>query len=131
VSRQEGVTLYMLLLSSFYALLYRYSQQTDICVGTPIANRNRVECEPLIGFFVNTVVMRANPSGENTFRNLLQQVRERSLAAYAHQDLPFERLVEELQPERTTWDGPLFRVVFSFENTPPADLHLEGLNVAV
>ncbi len=131
VSRQEGVTLYMLLLSCFYALLYRYSQQTDICIGTPIANRSRLECEPLIGFFVNTVVMRANPAGDLSFRSLLQQVRERSLVAHAHQDLPFERLVEELQPERSTADGPLFRVVFNFENTPPADLQLEGLNATV
>jgi amino acid adenylation domain-containing protein len=131
VSQKEGVTLYMLLLSCFYALLYRYSQQSDICIGTPIANRNRLECEPLIGFFVNTVVMRANPAGNLSFRSLLQQVRERSLAAYAHQDLPFERLVEELQPERSISDGPLFRVVFSFENTPPVDLQLEGLNATV
>ncbi|HET6851468.1 MAG TPA: amino acid adenylation domain-containing protein, partial [Pyrinomonadaceae bacterium] len=131
MSRREGVTLYMLLLSCFYALLYRYSQQADICIGTPIANRNRLECEPLIGFFVNTVVMRTNLSGDLSFRSLLRQVRETSLSAHTHQNLPFERLVEELQPERSSSDGPLFRTVFSFENTPPADFQIEGLNVAV
>jgi amino acid adenylation domain-containing protein len=131
LGRREGATLYMVLLSCFYSLLSRYSQQTDICIGTPIANRGQSECEPLIGFFVNTVVMRANLSGDPSFRTLLQQIRELSLSAYAHQDLPFEQLVEALQPERSISHAPLFQVAFSFEDALAAPLEIERLKVSV
>lgn len=131
LSRSEGVTQSMLLLSCFYVLLARYAQQNDLCVGMPSANRPRFECEPLIGFFVNTLVLRANLSGDPSFSRLLRQVRELSLSAYMHQQLPFERLVEELQPERSMSFAPLVQVMFSFENAPQASLRLEGLSVAV
>src|SRR5262249_38385014 len=101
LSRREGVILFMPLLAAFQTLLYRYSGQQDIVVGSPIANRNRTEIEGLIGFFVNTLVLRSNFCGNPTFKELLAQVRETALGAYAHQDLPFEKLVEELQHERS------------------------------
>ena len=94
LSRKEGVTLFMTLLAAFQALLYRYTGQEDIVVGSPIANRNRTEIEELIGFFVNTLVLRTNFAGDPTFKELLARVREMALGAYAHQDLPFEKLVE-------------------------------------
>jgi hypothetical protein len=100
LSRKEGVTLFMTLLTAFQGLLHRYTGQDDIVVGTPIANRNRAEIEGLIGFFVNTLVMRTDTSGNPVFRELLKQVRKSTLDAYAHQDLPFEKLIMELQPER-------------------------------
>ena len=101
LSRHEGATLFMTLLAGFQVLLYRYTGQEELLVGTVIANRNRVEIEGLIGFFVNTLVMRGNLTGNPTFRELLGRVRTSAIDAYDHQDLPFERLVEELQPERT------------------------------
>jgi hypothetical protein len=113
LSQQEGVTLFMTLLAAFQTLLYRYTQQEDIAVGSPIANRNRSEIEGLIGFFVNSLVLRTNLSGNPTFRELLSRVREVALGAYAHQDLPFEKLVEELHPERNLSQNPLFQVVFA------------------
>ena len=100
LSRSEDVTMFMTLLAAFKTLMYRYTGEEDILVGTPIANRNRVEIEGLIGFFVNTLVMRTDVSGNPSFKELLKRVREQSLEAYAHQDVPFEKLVEELQPER-------------------------------
>src|SRR5262249_61867172 len=100
LSRQEGTTLLMTLLAAFQMLLSRYAGQDDVSVGTPIAGRNRAETEGLIGFFVNTLVIRTNLSGNPTFRELLAQVREGCLGAYAHQDLPFEKLVDELHPQR-------------------------------
>ncbi len=118
LSRKEGVTTYMLLLAIFQTLLYRYSGQDDICVGSAIANRTRPEIEDLIGFFVNTLVLRADLSDEPNFRELLQRVRETALGAFAHQDLPFEMLVEALQPERNLSYTPLFQVGFDWQEVP-------------
>ncbi|MFJ2482033.1 amino acid adenylation domain-containing protein [Pseudomonas sp. NPDC087598] len=115
VARREGVTLFMLLLASFQTLLHRYSGQGDIRVGVPVANRTRVETEDLIGFFVNTQVMRADVSGGLRFSDLLQQVRQAALGAQDHQDLPFEQLVEVLQPERSLSRSPLFQVMFNHQ----------------
>jgi amino acid adenylation domain-containing protein len=112
LSRSEDVTLYMALLAAFNVLLGAYSGQRDILVGTPIANRDRVETEGVIGFFINTIVMRADLSGDPTFRELLGRVRETALNAYAHQDLPFEKLVEELKPARDINRNPIFQVTF-------------------
>src|SRR4028119_2348513 len=130
LSQQEGVTLFMILLAAFQTLLYRYTQQEDIVVGSPIANRSRSEIEALIGFFVNTLVLHTNLSGNPTFQELLGRVREVTLGAYAHQDLPFEKLVEELQPERSLSHHPLFQVVFGFENAPMETLELPGLTLS-
>jgi amino acid adenylation domain-containing protein len=131
LSRREGVTPYMLLLAAFKTLLHRYAGQDDIVVGTPIANRNRTEVEPLIGFFVNTLVLRTDLSGDPTFRELLARVREVTLGAYAHQDLPFEKLVEELQPERDTSRTPLFQVMFSLQNAPMPPMKMGGVEVSL
>ncbi|MBD1900675.1 non-ribosomal peptide synthetase [Trichocoleus sp. DQ-A3] len=130
LSQQEGVTLFMTLLAAFQTLLYRYTQQEDIAVGSPIANRNRSEIEGLIGFFVNSLVLRINFGENPTFRSLLIQVREVSLGAYAHQDLPFEKLVEELHPERNLNQNPLFQVVFALQNAPMSALELPGLTLS-
>ncbi|WP_457868595.1 pyoverdine non-ribosomal peptide synthetase PvdD [Pseudomonas aeruginosa] len=135
VAQQEGATAFALLLASFQALLYRYSGQADIRVGVPIANRNRVETERLIGFFVNTQVLKADLDGRMGFDELLAQARQRALEAQAHQDLPFEQLVEALQPERNASHNPLFQVLFNHQSeirsvTPEVqleDLRLEGL----
>ncbi|MHC5863398.1 condensation domain-containing protein, partial [Nostoc sp.] len=126
LSYQEGVTLFMTMLAAFQTLLYRYTQQEDIVVGSPIANRNRSELEGLIGFFVNSLVLRTDFSGKATFRELLNRVREVTLEAYSHQDLPFEKLVEELHPERDLSYHPFFQVVFSLQNTPIETLELSG-----
>ncbi|MCC5645521.1 amino acid adenylation domain-containing protein [Nostoc sp. CHAB 5824] len=131
LSYQEDVTLFMILLAAFQTLLYRYTQQEDIAVGSPIANRNRSELEGLIGFFVNSLVLRTDISGNPTFRELLNRVREVTLGAYAHQDLPFEKLVEELHPERDLSRHPLFQVVFSLQNTPIEALELPGLKLSL
>jgi amino acid adenylation domain-containing protein len=112
LSQEGGVTLFMTLLAAFQVLLSRYTDQDDIVVGSPIANRNRSELEGLIGFFVNSLILRTDLSGNPTFPELLQRVREVALAAYAHQDLPFEKLVQELQPERDIGRNPLFQVSF-------------------
>jgi amino acid adenylation domain-containing protein len=120
----------MTLLAAFKALIYRYTRQEDVVIGTPIANRTKVEIEGLIGFFVNTLVLRTNLSGNPTFRNLLVNVREITLDAYTHQDLPFEKLVEELQPERNLSHSPLFQVMFAFQNTPRSDLKLHDLTLS-
>lgn len=129
LSQQAGVTLFMTLLAAFQTLLYRYSGETDIAVGSPIANRNRSEIEQLIGFFVNSLVLRTDLSGNPTFRELLGRVREVALAAYAHQDLPFEKLVEELHPERDLSRNPLFQVAFALQNAPIEQLELPGLTL--
>ncbi len=129
LSRQESVTLFMTLLAVFQTLLYRYSGQQDILVGSPIAGRHRAEIEGLIGFFVNTLVLRTDLSGNPSFRKLLQRVRMTAMAAYTHQDLPFEKLVEELQPERSLSYNPLFQVMFVLQNTPKQKLELPGLSI--
>ena len=129
LSERAGATLFMTLLAAFQTLLHRYTNQQDICVGTPIANRNRAEIEGLIGFFVNTLVMRNDFSGDPTFGQLLGRVRETALGAYANQDVPFERLVEELQPERDLSHSPLFQVLFTMQNAPEVKAELPGLEV--
>jgi amino acid adenylation domain-containing protein len=127
LSQQAGVTLFMTLLAAFQTLLHRYTGQTDMAIGSPIANRHRSELEDLIGFLVNSLVLRTNLAGDPTFRELLDRVREVTLSAYAHQDLPFEKLVEELQPVRSLGQNPLFQVVFALQNTPMEQLVLPGL----
>ncbi|NMZ19529.1 non-ribosomal peptide synthetase [Pseudomonas rhodesiae] len=126
LAQREGVTLFMLLLASYQALLHRYSGQQDIRVGVPIANRNRVETERLIGFFVNTQVLKAEIDGHVSVRQLLAQVKERALEAQAHQDLPFEQLVEALQPERSLSLSPLFQVAFN-HHISQSGQHLQRL----
>ena len=123
-SQKQRATLFMTLLAAFKALLYRYSGQRDVAVGVPIAGRSRYEFEGLIGFFVNTLVLRTDLSGNPTFRELLNRVREVALGAYDHQDLPFEKLVEELQPERDLSRNPLFQVLFQLRNLPQQTLRL-------
>ncbi|OCW23265.1 non-ribosomal peptide synthetase, partial [Pseudomonas sp. S3E12] len=126
LAQREGVTLFMLLLASYQVLLHRYSGQQDIRVGVPIANRNRIETECLIGFFVNTQVLKAEIDGHTTVRALLAQVKQRALEAQAHQDLPFEQLVEALQPERSLSLSPLFQVAFN-HHVSLAGGHLQRL----
>ncbi|HEX7772005.1 MAG TPA: condensation domain-containing protein, partial [Pyrinomonadaceae bacterium] len=130
LSRQSGVTLFMTLLAGFEVLLWRLSGQEDICVGTAIANRTRRETEGLIGFFVNTLVLRVEMNGEMSSRELLGRVREVCLGAYGHQDVPFERLVEELAPKRSLSHSPLFQVMFGLDNAPREELELPGLKLS-
>ncbi|PYK95909.1 MAG: non-ribosomal peptide synthetase, partial [Verrucomicrobia bacterium] len=129
LSRQEGVTLFMLLLAVFQTLLHRYTGRKDILVGSGVAGRNTLELEKLIGFFVNTLVFRGDLTRNPTFRELLRRVRETVLGAFAHQDLPFEKLVEELQPERSLSRNPFFQVMFVFQSTPATPAHLSGLKL--
>ena len=130
LSQREGVTLFMTMLAAFQTLLYHYAQQEDIVVGSPIANRNRSEIEALIGFFVNSLVLRTDLSGNPTFRELLNRVKEVALGAYAHQDLPFEKLVEELHPDRALNQNPLFQVAFALQNAPGNRLELPELTLS-
>ncbi|MBP5971508.1 amino acid adenylation domain-containing protein [Brasilonema sp. CT11] len=129
LSQTESVTLFMTLLAAFQILLWRDSGQDDICIGTPIANRNRAEIEGLIGFFVNTLVLRTRLDGNPNFRQLLSRVREVALGAYAHQDLPFEMLVEALQPQRNLSHNPIFQVWFNLLNLTDTQPELFGLSV--
>ncbi len=130
LSQQTDATLFMTLQAAFVVLLHRYSSQTDILVGTPVANRNRSEIEPLIGFFVNTLILRNQVSGNLSFLELLKQVQQTALDAFAHQDVPFEQVVEALQPERNLSYSPLFQVMFILQNAPQGELELSGLNIA-
>ncbi len=130
LSREEGVTLFMTLMAAFQLILYRYSGQNDFSVGSPIANRNRAEIENLIGFFVNTLVLRAGLSGNPAFVELLSRVREVALGAFAHQDIPFEKLLQELRPSRDISRTPFFTVFFNMINFPEKKKEkLAGLTV--
>lgn len=129
LGQQEDCTLFMILLAAFLVLLYRYTGQEDLVVGVPIANRNRAEIEQLIGFFVNTLVMRTHLGGSPTLRQLLGRVREGALGAFAHQDMPFERLVEVFSTQRNLSHSPLFQVAFVLQNAPMVPLALSGLTL--
>ena len=129
VGREADATIFMTLLAAFASLLARYSGQDDIVIGSPVANRTRRETEALIGFFVNTLALRVNLSGEPEFWGVLERVRTVALEAYAHQDLPFERLVDQLQLERDLSLNPLFQVMFALQNAPMTALELPGLTI--
>src|ERR1700733_10874935 len=131
LARAEGATLFMVLLSAFQVLLSRWSGQEDVVGGSPMSRRTQAETEGLIGFFVNTLALRAEISGEHSFRTLLGQVRERTLSAYEHQDLPFEQVVEMLEPERDMSRQPVFQVMFVLQNAPRGVLELPGLKLSV
>ena len=126
---REGTTPFMTLLAAFQVLLARYTDRDDIVVGSPIAGRTRPETEGLIGFFINTLALRCDLSGDPVFPELLGRVREMALGAYANQDLPFEKLVEELQPERDLSHAPLFQVMFALQNAPRSERRLRGLTM--
>src|ERR1043166_8673785 len=129
LSQREGVTLFMTLLAGWQLLLARYSRQADVVVGSPVANRTRSEVEGLIGFFVNTLVLRTQVSGGLRVRELLQRVREVCLGAYAHQEVPFEMLVEQLQPERDLSYTPLFQVMLVLQNAPQTQVEWAGVQM--
>ena len=129
LSQQQGCTLYMTLLTAFQVLLHRYTGQAQIVVGSPIANRNHQEVEGLIGFFVNTMALRTTLSGNPSFLDVLAQVQSTTQAAYDHQELPFERLVEEMRPERNRTYNPLVQVIFALQNAPMGDFTLPRLRV--
>jgi non-ribosomal peptide synthetase component F len=131
LSRQTGGTLFMTLLAAYQILLRYYSGTEDIVVGTDVANRNRVEVENLIGFFINQLVLRTDLSGNPTFAELLERVRETTFGAYAHQDTPFDRLVEALKVERSLEYSPIFQVKFVYQNAPMPPLELPELTVQV
>ena len=129
LSRREDATLFTTLLAAFHTLLGRYTGEEDIVVGSPIAGRTQAETEGLVGFFVNTLALRLDLSGDPTFRQLLHRAREVTMGAYAHQQLPFEKLVEELQPERDLRRTPVFQVAFAYQNVPSHKLNLSGLTL--
>ncbi len=130
LGRQEGATLYMTLLAAFQVLLHRYSGQDDIAVGSPVAGRSRPELEDLIGFFVNTLVLRGDLSGDPGFRELLRRTRRAAIGAYAHQDLPFEKLVTVIHPDRDSGRSPLFQVMLALQNAPLPSLRSPELAMA-
>jgi amino acid adenylation domain-containing protein len=130
VARREQATLFMVLLAGFNALLYRYTNQRDIVIGTPIAGRTRAETEHLIGFFVNTLVLRTKVNEHESFSELVQRAKETCLGAYAHQQTPFEKLVEELNPERNLSHAPVFQISFDLQNMPREVLELKGLQLS-
>ncbi|MCU0289562.1 MAG: condensation domain-containing protein, partial [Acidobacteria bacterium] len=129
LARQEEVTLFMVLVSVYNILLYRYSGKEDILIGVPVAGRQRVELEKLIGLFVNTFIIRTDLAGRPTFKTLLGRVRAAALEAYAHQDIPFEKLVEELNPQRNLSITPLFQVMFQLQNAPMPPARIQGLTI--
>nr|ALT22083.1 nonribosomal peptide synthetase [Anabaena sp. XPORK15F] len=129
LSRETGTTLFMTLLAVFSTLLYRYSHQENILIGSPIANRNRAEIEPLIGFFVNTLVLRTSFSENLTFTELIQQIKQTTLAAYEHQDVPFEQIVDAVKVERSLSHSPLFQVMFVLQNTPSENIELPDVTL--
>jgi hypothetical protein len=131
LSQQEGVTLFMTLLAAWTVLLSRWSGEEEVIVGSPIANRTRAELEGLIGFFVNSLVLRTSIKGNPSFKELLRRVRETTLSAYAHQDLPFEKIVEVVQPERELSHNPLFQVSFALQNAPQGAVSVGGLEMSV
>jgi hypothetical protein len=129
LSRQEGVTMFMVFLSAFKALLYKHTGQEDIVIGTSALNRSRAELEPLIGFFVNTLPLRTDLGGNPRFLELLRRIKEVALGAYAHQEMPFEKIVEEIKPERKLIQMPLFNIVFGMQNAPKEEARLSGLKI--
>ncbi|HKT49921.1 MAG TPA: amino acid adenylation domain-containing protein [Candidatus Angelobacter sp.] len=131
LGRNSDVTLFMVLLAGYQIMLQRYTGRSDLVIGTPVANRTRPELERLIGFFVNMLVLRTSLDPDLAVANLLTRIRGVCLDAYAHQDLPFEKLVEELAPERDISRNPLFQVVLALQNAPARILHLQGLEVTV
>ncbi|NET68682.1 MAG: amino acid adenylation domain-containing protein [Moorea sp. SIO1G6] len=130
LSQGKGTTLFITIFAAFFAFLSRYCHQDDIVVGTPIANRTPAITEALIGFFVNTLVLRTRPNQQHTFKEFLSQVRQVALDAYAHADIPFDLLVEQLKPARLPGVSPLFQVMFTLQNVPKETLELSGLNVS-
>ncbi len=127
LARREGCTLFMAALSGFVILLKRYTGRNDVAVGSPVANRTRQEFEDLIGFFVNTVVLRTNMEGNPSYLEVLRRVRETTLGAYTHQDVPFEQVVEHVKPHRKLNENPLFRIMFILHNLPKAEMRVAGL----
>ena len=130
LSRRHNATLFMTLLTSFATLLYRYSGQDDIVIGSPIANRTNAQSEDLIGFFVNTLALRVQLSGDPDIPSLLNQIRQTALDAYAHQDLPFEHLVDALQPDRDLSRNPVFQVMMALQNMPLEQSDVDGLQLS-
>jgi amino acid adenylation domain-containing protein len=130
ISSRRGTTLYMLLLAAFAVLLHRYTRQTDLLIGSPVANRNRSELEDLIGCFVNVLVMRIDVSGNPSFEVLLERVKGTTLDAFANQDLPFERLVEELRPARDLSRTPIFQALLVLQNTPTPNIEVDDLSIS-
>ena len=129
IAKENNATLFMVLLSAFNTLLYKYSGQDDICIGTPVANRNRSEVEGLIGFFVNTVVVRGKLDGNPSFKTLIERVREASIGAFSHQDLPFEKMIDMLNIERNVSHSPVFQVMFTFQNLPETKISLSDITL--
>src|SRR5262249_42833083 len=129
LSQRQGVTLYMTLLAAWAAVLSRLSGQTEVVIGTPTANRGHVQLEGVIGFFVNMLAVRVNLAGSPTGNELLERVKVATVEAQANQDIPFEQVVELVQPLRSTAHSPVFQVMFGWESTPPAVLTLSGLQV--